>query len=92
MLKRLTAIILIPCVGGLAGGFVVWLTSYAIFYLVVIYPRGEMEPMLAASSFCGDCDGWAIITLFLMILGIAVGAILGKRIANYVLQGLEKET
>jgi hypothetical protein len=92
MLKRLTAIILIPCAGGLAGGFVVWLTSYAIFYLVVIYPRREMEPMLAASSFCGDCLGWGIITLFLMILGVAVSAVLGKRIANYVLHGLEKET
>jgi hypothetical protein len=92
MLKRLTAIILISCVGGLAGGFVVWLTSYAIFYLVVIYPRREMEPMLAASSFCGDCLGWGMIALFLMILGVAVGAILGKRIANYVLHGLEKET
>jgi hypothetical protein len=51
-----------------------------------------MEPMLAASSFCGDCSGWGIITLFLMILGVAVGAVLGKRIANYVLHGLEKET
>jgi hypothetical protein len=92
MLKRLTVIILIPCAWGLAGGFVVWLTSYAIFYLVVIYPRREMEPMLAASSFCGDCLGWGIITLFLMILGVAFGAVLGKRIANYVLHGLEKET
>jgi F0F1-type ATP synthase assembly protein I len=92
MLKRLTAIILIPCVGGLAGGFVVWLTSYVIFYLVVIYPRREMAPMLAASSFCGDCLGWGIITLFLMVLGVAAGAVLGKRMANYVLHRLEKET
>jgi hypothetical protein len=36
--------------------------------------------------------GWGIITLLLMILGVAVGAVLGKRIANYVLHGLEKET
>jgi len=92
MLKRLTVMILIPCVGGLAGGLVVWLTSYAIFHLVVIYPRREMEPMLAASSFCGDCLGWGMITLLLMILGVAVGAVLGKRIANNVLHGLEKET
>jgi hypothetical protein len=92
MLKRLIAIILIPCAGGLAGGFVVWLTSYVIFYLVAIYPRREMGPMLAASSFCGDCLGWGIITLFLMVLGVAAGAVLGKRIANHVLHRLEKET
>jgi F0F1-type ATP synthase assembly protein I len=91
MLKRLTVLILIPCVGGLAGGLVIWLTSYAIFYLVAIYPGREMGPMLAASSFCGDCLGWGIITLLLMILGVAFGAVLGKSIANYVLHGLEKE-
>jgi len=79
MLKRLTAILLIPCVGGLAGGLVVWLASYTIFYLVVIYPSRELEPMLAASSYCGDCDGWSIVTLFLMVLGVAVGAVLGYR-------------
>ena len=91
MLKGLAIILVMPCIGGLAGGLIVWLANYAVFYLVVIYPRREMEPMLAASSFCGDCDGWGIITLFLMILGVAVGAILGKRIANNVLHGLEKE-
>jgi len=92
MLKRLAIILVMPCMGGLAGGLIVWLANYAVFYLVVIYPRREMEPMLAASAFCGDCLGWGMISLFLMILGVAVGAVLGKRIANNVLHGLEKET
>jgi len=73
----------------------VWLSSYAVFYLVVLYPRREMEPMIAASSFCGDCLGWGMITLLLMILGVAVGATLGYRVGNKiirrVLQGLEKK-
>ena len=92
MLKRLAIILVTPCIGGLAGGLIVWLADYAVFYLVVIYPRREMEPMLAASAFCGDCLGWGMISLFLMILGVAVGAVLDKRIANNVLHGLEKET
>jgi hypothetical protein len=92
MLKRLAIILVMPCIGGLAGGLIVWLTNHAVFYLVVIYLRREMEPMLAASSYCGDCMGWGMIALLLMILGVVVGAVLGKRIANYVLHGLEKET
>jgi hypothetical protein len=92
MLKRLAISLVMPCIGGLAGGLIVWLANHAVFYLVVIYPRRDMGPMLAASSFCGDCLGWGMIALFLVVLGVAVGAILGKRIANYVLHGLEKET
>ena len=82
MLKRLTTSLLIPCLVGLAGGFVVWLASYTIFHLIVIYPRREMDPMLAASSFCGDCLGWGMITSFLMVLGVAVGAVLGYRLVK----------
>jgi hypothetical protein len=79
MLNRRANIIVAPCIGGLVGGFLVWLISRAVFYLVVIFPRREMEPMIAASLFCGDCLNWAMITLLSMIFGVAVGAFLGHR-------------
>jgi hypothetical protein len=79
MKNRLANIIASPYIGALFGGLLVWLISQAVFYLVVIFPRREMEPMTAASLFCGDCLNWAMITLLLMIFGVAVGAFPGYR-------------
>jgi hypothetical protein len=79
MKNRLANTIASPYIGGLVGGFLVWQISRAVFYLVVISPRREMEPMIAASLFCGDCLNWAMITFLLMIFGVAVGAFLGYR-------------
>ena len=77
MHQRTVKKVIIVCLGGLVGGFVPWALSYSIFYLVVIRPNKEMEPMLAASAFCGDCMAWAIVTISMMLLGALIGAVVG---------------
>ena len=77
MHQRTVNKVIIVCHGGLVGGFVPWGLSYAIFYLLVIRPKKEMEPMLAASAFCGDCMAWGIVTISMMLLGVLIGAVVG---------------
>ncbi len=77
-MQRIKVVVII-CLGGLAGGVAAWMLSYSVFYAIVIYPQKNVEPMVAASIACGDCLREGMITVLLMVVGAIISAVAAIR-------------